>query len=108
MKLVYSVLQSFENGGGFRSIGLHVERSAIDADRQGGTCHGEISRSYLGRWRNDKIEEGAILKGSGVLRSDQKFVSSIPSFKVPLMRSLFPITWIKRSIYRVYNGKCRR
>lgn len=21
---------------------------------------------------------------------------------------IFPITWIKRSMYRVYNGKCRR
>lgn len=67
MKLVYTLLQSFENGRGFRSIGLHVEGSAIDADRQGGTCHCEISGSYLGRWRDDKIEEGAILKGSGVL-----------------------------------------
>lgn len=71
-------MQSFEDHGGFRSDRLHMEGSASNADRQGGTLQREISRSYLGRWRHDKIEKGAILEGRGMLRSDQKFVSSIP------------------------------
>lgn len=77
-------LQDSEDHGGFRSGGLDVEGDATDANREGGTRHREISGPHLGRWRHDKIEERAVLKGRRVLRPDQKFVSSI--FSIPYRR----------------------
>lgn len=85
-----------------------MEGSATNADRKGWTCQREISRSYLGRWRNDKIEKRAILEGRWVLWPDQKFVSSIPSLRVPSCIPYFPLPGLNVRFIACIHGKCKR